>query len=383
MNIIIFTSFYGSGYGLGYSAYKEADEFFKKGHNVTVVCAHKEDSVILNNKIKFVYLPKIDKPFLDIIDYYFKLKNFSDKNNLNNYDIIYIQSLEFGLLNFTKIKTPLFYFSRSTIRGISNCYRWYDLRIGFIKKMVNIPLIILEKRLLHYCTNVFVKSNLMAEELVKFYNIQTNKIKVVCGGIDTQDFRKISSATEINYLKKKYLIDSKDCVLVYAGRIVPQKGLIYLIQSLSLLEEDINFYLLVAGKVFDFLYFESIKKCIETNNLNDRIRFIGHINQFNMFKLLNISSIVISPSLYEPFGMINIQAAILNKTIITTKSVGSNEVLKKYNKIIVVESASPTELAYGIKKAILLNDIKGNGNFYNYSWEIVAYKILNLFQKSL
>ncbi|MDP2762916.1 MAG: glycosyltransferase family 4 protein, partial [Enterobacteriaceae bacterium] len=332
MKIIIFTSFYGSGYGLGYSAYKEINEFFKKGHDVTVVYINKIENIRQNKKIKLIHLPKINKPFFDIIDYYIKLKKFSVKNNLNNYDIIYIQSLEFGLLNFSKIKTPIFYFSRSTIRGISDCYGRYGVKVSLTKKIINAFLIVLEKRLLHYCNNVFVKSNLMAEELIKFYNIQAKKIRVIYSGVDDRDFKKISSKTNIDNIKKKYGVNSKDYILIYAGRIVPQKGLIYLIQSLKLFKKDINYRLLVVGRIFDSLYYESIKKYIKANNLDDKIQFIGHINQFNMFKVLNISSVVISPSLYEPFGMINIQAAVLDKVIITTKSVGSNEILKKYNK---------------------------------------------------
>lgn len=383
MRIIIFTSFYGSGYGLGYSAYKEANEFCKNGHDVTVVYINKKENIQLNAKIKFIYLPKVNKPFFDIIDYFVKLKRFSAKNDLNNYDIIYIQSLEFGLLDFVKIKTPIFYFSRSTIKGIYNCYKQYGIKINFTKKVINVFLTFLEKRLLHYCYNVFVKSNLMAEELIKFYNIQPKKTVVIHGGIDKEDFNKICSGAQINDFKKTYGISSKDYILVYAGRIIPQKGLIYLIQSLELLKNEVNFHLLIAGAAIDSLYYDSILKFIKANNLDDKIQFISYINQFDMFKLLNISSVVISPSLYEPFGMINIQAAVLDKTIITTKSVGSNEILNKYNKIIVVKPASPSELAAGIKKAMLLYDIKSNNNFYNYSWEKVAHKILNLFQKSL
>lgn len=382
MNIIIFTSFYGSGYGLGYSAYKEANEFIEKEHDVTIVYINREKNIRLNRKINFIHLPKINKPFFDIIDYYFKLKNFSAKNDLNNYDIIYIQSLEFGLLNLKSIKTPIFYFSRSTIKGISNCYNKYGIKIEITKKITYAFLNILEKRLLNYCNSIFVKSDLMAAEIIKLYNIKSEKIKVICGGIDTKDFKKIHSEEKINNLKKEYQINPRQYILVYAGRIVPQKGLIYLIQSLMLLEKNINFHLIVSGKIFDSLYFDSIKNYIEKNNLGNKVQFIGHINQFDIFRLLSISSIVISPSLYEPFGMINIQAAILGKAIITTDSVGSNEILSNYNKAITIKPASPFELAQGIKKAILLCDIKSNGNFYKYSWEKVAHKILHSFQES-
>ena len=325
----------------------------------------------------------MDKPLLDIVNYFFKLKKFSAKNNLNNYDIIYIQSLEFGLLDFGKIKAPIFYFSRSTIRGIYNCHRQYGIKTNITKKIINVFLVILEKRLLHHCHNIFVKSNLMAEELVKFYNIQSRKIIVITGGIDGKDFNKICSEEQINDFRKMYGIDSDDRIIAYAGRIIPQKGLMYLIQSLKLLKNEINFHLLIAGTAVESSYYNSILKFIKENNLNDKVSFAGYINQFNVFKLLNISSVVVLPSLYEPFGMINMQAAILDKAIVTTKSVGSNDLLDEYQKIVVVNPGSSRELADGIKKAMLLYDTKNDNNFHAYSWERVANKILGLFQESI
>ena len=206
MKIIIFTSFYGSGYGLGYSAYKEANEFCKAGHDITVVYINKEEDIQLNEKILFFHLPKVNFPFFDIIDYFFKLRKFFNKKKLNGYDIIYIQSLEFGLLSLAKIKTPIFYFCRSSIRGISCFFKKYDIKNSITKKIINIFLVILEKRLLNCSRTIFVKSKLMADELMRFYQTQPKNIKVIYGGIDDKDFNKISREEEINEIRKRYRV---------------------------------------------------------------------------------------------------------------------------------------------------------------------------------
>lgn len=383
MKIIIFTSFYGSGYGLGYSAYKEANEFCRQGHDVTVVYANETESSWIDTKVRTIYLPKVNMAFVDVADYFFKLRKFSTENKLDSYDIVYIQSLEFGLLDFTKINVPVFYFCRSTMKGISACSRKYDTRTRLVKKLINVILIVLEQRLFRFCHRVFVKSNLMAAEVGKFYDVPPEKIVVIAGGIDTDDFKKTISGSEIDNFRERYKIKTKDQILVYAGRIVPQKGLIYLIRALVLLKNDIDLMMLVAGSATDPLYRDSIMKFILANGLTNKIKFLGYIDQFDMFKLLNLASIVISPSLYEPFGMINLQAAFLNKAIITTKSVGANEILNDYNKMVVVEPASPSALARGIKEIIMLGEVKAGYNFRNYLWRCTTHKILDIFQQAV
>jgi glycosyltransferase involved in cell wall biosynthesis len=328
-------------------------------------------------------LPKIRKPILEIIDYFFKLRKFSIENNLNNYDVIYIQSLEFGLLNFSKIKVPVYYFSRSTIIGIVDCYRRYGIKLNFTKRLVNKILIILEKMVLRHCQKVFVKSGLMARELSEFYDVENTKIDVITGGIDKKDFNDEFSEDQLDGLRKKYGIASGEKVFVYAGRIVPQKGLSYLIEALEVLGDESDFRLLVAGSVVNLGYYSSILNLLNKNKLNDKVLFIGHIDQFEMNMVLGVAAGVISPSLYEPFGMINIQAAVLKKVIITTTAVGSNEILKGYEKMIVVNPGSAAELAEAIKSVKPLYDMKSEKDFYNYSWKKVSDKLLSIFQKSL
>ncbi len=381
MKIIIFTSFYGNGYGLGYSALKESEEFIKAGHSVTVVCINKNPHNNLNKKIKFIHLPKINGYFLVFIDYFFKLKKIISENKINDYDIIYIQSLEFGLLNFSKIKKPIFYFSRSTMKGVYNCYKEYGIDFSFKKRLINIILQFLEYRLFNNSQIIFVKSNLMLNEIKNLYNILTDKIKVIYGGIDNKDFKYISSKKETGILKRHYKLDNIDNILVYAGRITPHKGLLYLIRALKLLKSK-NFYLLIAGKIDDYFYYKKALKIIKSKSLNNKVKFLGHVNQSEIYKILNIASVVITPSLYEPFGMINLQAAFLNRPIVTTFNVGSNEILHNYKNKLIVDAASNANLSKAIDNYILnKSDLAKVQNLNKYSWPRVAEKIIYIFKK--
>ena len=381
MKILMFTSFYGSGYGLGYSAKKEAEELSKIENNeIMVVFIEKEKDINFDKKIKYYQLRKIKFPIIDIIDFYFKLNKEIKNINPNSFDSIYIQSLEFGLLKFSKIKKPIFYFSRSTIKGVVNCFYKNNIKISFLKKIINKILIKLEKRIFLYSKKVFVKSEIMKNEVNLLYNINNDKIITIIGGIDKCDFRKISK-NEINKSKEKYNILLQKNIILYAGRIVPQKGLFYFIKCLpDMVLENNNFCLVVIGSINDKKYFKQIESFIIKNKLEKYILLIGHINQSDVYKFMNLADIFISPSLYEPFGMVNLQAAILGKKILTSYYVGSLSILSSYNKIKIINNFSSKEILQKTKELIKISNNDFLFDLSLYSWKNVAKSLVDAFK---
>jgi glycosyltransferase involved in cell wall biosynthesis len=380
MKIIIFTSFYGSGYGLGYSAQKEAEELSKvNGNKVTVVYIEKDQSITLDKKITYHQLKKIKLPLIDIVDFYFKLNKNAKIIDVNSFDLIYIQSLEFGLFKFSKIKKPIFYFSRSTIKGISDCFEKNSIKISILKKIINKILIKLEKRIFLYSKKIFVKSEIMKNEVCLLYGVDSSKIVLITGGIDKQDFWAMSN-DEIRKLKTKYSIQLEKNIILYAGRIIPQKGLVYLIKCLpSMILEKISFCFVVVGEIKDEKYFKKIKSLIAKNNLEKYIIFIGHVNQCEVNKFINLADVVASPSLYEPFGMINLQAAILGKKILISSHVGALNILSQYDKIKIISNFSLNEIEKELKDLIRMDasGLSFNGSLY--SWGNVARSLLKAF----
>ena len=110
--------------------------------------------------------------------------------------------------------------------------------------------------------------------------------------------------------------------------------------------------------------------------------FLGHINQLEMPHIFNLADCIVTPSLYEPFGMVNLQAAFLRKNVITTDITGSIDVLRNYPRLTVVHAGSVEEIELSLKK-ILLNQKNINTlpfNFDCYSWQNVANKIIISFK---
>lgn len=377
------TSRFGTGYGMGYSAFKEAQEMANAGHELTVVHSNNNISRYKDPRIEFIYISIKKTPFIDFIFFRRALKRIFTKRVLaNSYDVIYIQSLEFGVMDFSNIKKPVFYFARSTIAGMDAALKREHIKISFIKRFINIWLIYFERRCIKKSKRIFVKSTIMAKELHKLYSVDINKIHVIRGGIDLSDF-SIGTVKSCSEFKRKHNLTENLPIILFAGRIVPQKGLIYLIKAVLRLLDDYKFMVVIAG-IGEAAYTDNINNLIKIANHQADFRFMGHVAQQEMPLLLNIADCVVTPSLYEPFGMINLQAASMGKTIITTNVVGSLEVLNDYAFLRVIKPGSVDALYHALEMCMTKERQPTRLiDFDDLSWKSVAQEIMHNFQSQV
>ncbi len=373
------TSRFGFGYGMGYAAYKEATALISLGHSVTVVHCYSDPDIVqfYDPRITIIYLPLKKIPLIGFLIFSFKLKKFfKEKINIEKFDSVYIQSLEFGLMDLARIKIPIFYYARSTMRGIQQTLRNEKVKTSLFRKIINLVLVALERRCMRYSKMTFVKSRRMVSEISSLYDINPNKLAVITGGIDNKDFQ-IQSESACKEFKQGLGIPLDVPVVLYAGRIVPQKGLINLIEaSLNLLRE-INFVVIIAGANVSESYAAKVKRLLDSNIYQKSFYFLGHINQMDMSLVFNSADCLVTPSLYEPFGMVNLQAAFLGKNIITTDIAGSVDLLANYSKIKAVRAGSSTAIKVALKEVLLQKPKTDNLpiDLSVYSWKSVAEQL--------
>lgn len=382
----MFTSRFGFGYGMGYAAHKEANAFISLGHSVTVVHCYSSSEIVYfyDPGITLIYLPIKKLPLIGFLIYSFKLKRLlKEKIDMNFFDCIYIQSLEFGLLNLARVKKPIFYFARSTMRGMQKAIRNEDPKKSLVQKIIYQVLVSLELRCMRYSKMIFVKSRTMLREVSKLYSINPHKISVVTGGIDAMDFQILSNSECIGF-KQKLGLPLDVPVLLYTGRIVPQKGLVYFIEASLHLLREMNFVVIIAGAAISDSYFAKVKKLVDSSEYQKSFYFLGHVDQRDMSSLFNLADCLVTPSLYEPFGMVNLQAAFLNKKIITTDVTGSIELLANYQEMKVVKSGSAVAIETALREALLWKHRKSEEifDFQVYSWQNVGQQLIRYFLAS-
>lgn len=155
--------------------------------------------------------------------------------------------------------------------------------------------------------------------------------------IDTKMFSE-RNENKIEQYKEKFHIMENDFVVVFAGRIIKEKGALETIEAIKLCKRE-NIKLMIVGSGFyssdvSDPYAEKLKEISE--EIKDRIIFTGYINYEDMPCMYRLANVAVLPSMWEePAGMTMVEAAISGIPLITTASGGIPEYIPEKAAIIL------------------------------------------------
>lgn len=199
--------------------------------------------------------------------------------------------------------------------------------------------------------------------------------------IDTDRFKEIDEV-EIACLREKYKISSEDKVIIFAGRIVKEKGALEVIEAVKRVKTD-NVKLLIVGGGFyasDVVDQYSVKLREASEEIKEKIIFTGYVNYDDMPLIYKLGDVAVLPSIWdEPAGMTMIEAAISGIPLITTRSGGISEyvsdeiafVFERDEKLVenIADAvdyclSNPDKIKMRLKKGIALKNELNQHNFY-------------------
>ena len=303
--------------------------------------AHDESSNYKNTKFHF-YNPNKTILFLDKI-FFFIAKNVLKKKNSQTYRYIF-QRLSF--LNFISkdIKNnnydnillenhPTQYlclklrknYKKYNGKVIYHCHNEFPSTFGLKK--------IIEKTDKFVCVSSFIK-----KQLSDYLKIDENKFYVLRNCVDEKIFNTHIDRNNIVRIRKKYKIKDKDFVIIFTGRIVPEKGVLELLKSIEMIDKN-NIKLMVVGSALNALqtktdYQLKIEKMIEKNK--DKVLFTGFVDYSEIPDLYKMADLAVIPSMWDdPAPLTVIESVMCGLPIITTNSGGIPEYINSNNAIIL------------------------------------------------
>tara|TARA_Y100000310_G_C20699053_1_gene827981 strand:- start:2303 stop:3385 length:1083 start_codon:yes stop_codon:yes gene_type:complete len=227
---------------------------------------------------------------------------------------------------------------------------------------------------LRKCDEVIAISEATKEDTIKLFKISEKKIKVIYLG-----YKKICSVPEIEVpLPKKFFF--------FAGIIKERKNVKNIVKAFhKFSSSDSNIDLAIAGNPSG-AYFEEIEKYIEDNNLLDRVKFLGHMNDGQLSYIYKKSFAFVFPTLIEGFGMPVAEAMDCGVPVITSnqsslKEVGGN------NSSILVDPYNPEDISKAMERLASDGELrealikKGKEQSKLFSWEISARKLFEVIKK--
>ncbi len=205
------------------------------------------------------------------------------------------------------------------------------------------------------------------------FHIPENKICVIPNGVDVTKFYFSFNYWEI---RNRFAHESEK-ILLFVGRLVPEKGLDVLIKALPIiLGNGVNAKIVAVGEGPQR---DEYQRLANYYGFGNKILFTGHIDDWTLRALYRVADVVIVPSRFEPFGIVALEAMAAHCPVVASAVGGLSEIVDYEGTGLKVPLNNPDALAWAMLRVIKdvgFKDWIVNNAYqkclWNYNWDKIA-----------
>lgn len=178
---------------------------------------------------------------------------------------------------------------------------------------------------------IAVSAGMRSDILTAYPSVDPEKVHVVHNGIDADLWQRDTSPEAAQVLRDRGL-DPEARSVVFLGRITRQKGLPYLLKALRALDDDVQIVLLAGAP--DTPEIEAEVIALVDQLREDRgpdaaaVVWIGEmLPRDKVIAVLSHATVFVCPSVYEPLGIVNLEAMACGAAVVATATGGIPEVV--------------------------------------------------------
>lgn len=232
---------------------------------------------------------------------------------------------------------------------------------------------------------VIVTSYAMKSELEGHFRLPSEKIDVIPNGIDISRYE---INVDRNNVKRRFGIDPSERIILFIGRLVPQKGVEYLIMAAPKIfgqHPEARIVIVGDGWVKDNLW-----NLARSTGYPHKITFLGFLSDQDVIELTMSSDVLVIPSIYEPFGIVALEGMAAGVPVVASNVGGLAEIIEHDRTGFLAYRENPDSIAWGVNKILsdfgyaqwLVQNAKKKVREV-YSWKAVASRTIEVYEKAL
>jgi glycogen(starch) synthase len=230
---------------------------------------------------------------------------------------------------------------------------------------------------------VITCSAYMREHVSDIYGLDESKIAVIPNGIDPMDLQPVD---DLPTLRARFAAPDDQLVLL-VGRLVYEKGFQLALEALpGLIERVGNVRFLVAGSG---THEAELKAQAEALGLLEHGTFLGWIGDDVLHSLYRIADLTVVPSIYEPFGLVALEAMASGCPCIVADTGGLREVVPNERVGLRFRARDPQSLAEMVERVLtdeVLRDklvAEASEHVLSFDWADVARQTTQIYRELL
>lgn len=172
---------------------------------------------------------------------------------------------------------------------------------------------------------VVAVSGSMKEDVQELYDVPPDKTRVIPNGIDLKQY----SPSPNEEVLRKYDIDPDIPFVLFVGRITRQKGILHLVHAIKHMHPDLQIVLCAGAPDTDEIERE-MTESVEAARQAGRHKIVWipeMLPKDDIITVYSHASLFVCPSVYEPFGIINLEAMACETPVVASNVGGIPEVV--------------------------------------------------------
>ena len=241
-------------------------------------------------------------------------------------------------------------FCKNNTADIVHCHTWYTNMGGFFAKILhNIPFVMtthsleplrpwkreqlgraydlsrwIEENAVRSADAVIAVSQGMKDDILSCYDIPASRIHVIHNGIDPAEYRRSNSVKVLRRLR----VDPDKPYVLFVGRITRQKGIIHLVNAIAQLDPEAQVVLCAGEPDTKEIAAEMEARVAQIQKTRRNVIWIQKMLPKNeIIELYSHAAVFCCPSIYEPFGIINVEAMACGAPVVASAVGGIKEVV--------------------------------------------------------
>ena len=238
----------------------------------------------------------------------------------------------------------------------------------FLTRLITIPH---EKHVLSKIQNVIVCSQ-FNKDIIN--NMASSKVYVIPNGVNPPNIQNIQSRS----------FSTKNSIF-YVGMLLKSKGVDILISAIPIIKKSIpDVCLNIAGAGKEET---NLKNLVKELNIEENVKFLGFITEEEKYSYYKSIDIFVLPSLFEPFGLVLLEAMSCGKPVVASNVGGVPYIAEDGKTGLLFESENVKDLAE--KVIMLLRDEElrekmgkaGRERAKEFTWEKVAERTVEVYKE--
>lgn len=270
---------------------------------------------------------------------------------------------------FKTLSTGLHMNADNIDADVVHCHTWYSHFAGVMAKLCyGTPLVVtthsleplrpwkreqlgrgydasswVEKTAIEMADCLIAVSEETKEDVLKHFNVDESKVEVVYNGIDLKEYSVVKETDVLDH----YGIDKNKPFVLFVGRITRQKGIIHLVNAIKYIDSETQIVLCAGAPDTKEIAKEMEDAVEEASKSRDNIFWIDKmLDKKDVIQLYSHASVFCCPSIYEPFGIINIEAMACETAVVASAVGGIKEVVVEGETGLLIDVAQQNEAPF-------------------------------------